>query len=155
MDLGASKAVCNPNHPQPHTDAHTPRVSSCSEPAAGSASCRESETLVSVPCLQGHRAQQNWLPHPSSPVESSLQPKSGKLYPRPLARPLPPAPALDGALHSAPEQALLLWELGTALPTASPRRQCPRNLLTPLDRARCWGGGPNSHLRPKSRPGWS
>ncbi|CAN0563345.1 unnamed protein product [Rangifer tarandus platyrhynchus] len=34
-------------------------------------------------------------------------------------------------------------------------RQRPGSLLTPLAGARSWGGGPNSHLRPKSGPGWS
>ena len=165
MDPGASKAVCNPSHPQPHTQTYTVLTSPPAQNHPLGPPRAENQTQVSVSSLP---------PRPpgsagpaSSPVftcRSPLQPRSGELHPRPLAHPLPPAPAPDSTSRSAahrcapvPGSWAGLRPLGALrrLPTASPQGSAPgasRHLWT----EHAFGvGGANSYLRPKRGPGWS
>lgn len=97
MDLGASKAVCNPNHPQPHTQTCTLLTSPPAQTQPLGLPCAENQRLRSLPvlCLQGHRARQDWPHHPSSAAKSSLQPNQGSSIQGHLhIRFLPPLPRM-------------------------------------------------------------
>ena len=135
MDPGASKAVCNPNHPQSHTQTYTLLTSPPAQNHPLGPPCAENQTQVSVSSLPPRPLGSAGLA--SSPVftcRSSLQPRSGELHPRPLAHPLPPAPAPDSTLRSAPHRCApvpgswaRLRPLGALhrLPTASPQGSAP------------------------------
>lgn len=134
-DLGASKAVCNPNHPQPHTQTYTLLTSPPAQTQPLGLPCAENQRLrsLSVLCLQGHRARQDWPHHPFSC--RVFPPTKVREALSTATRTPSSAPAPDGALHSAPPpcalllqgpaQVPLLWELSTALPRLLPEDSAP------------------------------